>query len=212
MNVVSDHVDIPQCHEYQQEPLASVSTLALSSSPDTPWEDMIKMSIDFSVKSWQETREAIQDLGNQVTQLAAQVNEKEIPTQHSSSSKDVNVITLRSGKELPQRILPPVDEPPLKEIEEAESSSPKSPTWVTFDPPIFPNTDIPKAPFPSKLSKRKEKVIDQGLLDIFKRVEVNIPLLDAVKQIPRYAKFLKELCTNKRRPKEKERVVVSKNV
>jgi len=29
-------------------------------------------------------------------------------------------------------------------------------------------------------------------------VELNIPLLDAIKQIPKYAKFLKELCTTKR--------------
>jgi hypothetical protein len=29
-------------------------------------------------------------------------------------------------------------------------------------------------------------------------VELNIPLLDAIKQIPKYAKFLKELCTIKR--------------
>ena len=28
-------------------------------------------------------------------------------------------------------------------------------------------------------------------------MELNIPLLDAIKQIPKYAKFLKELCTTK---------------
>ncbi|RDX78283.1 hypothetical protein CR513_41454, partial [Mucuna pruriens] len=31
------------------------------------------------------------------------------------------------------------------------------------------------------------------------RVEINIPLLDAIKQIPKYAKFLKELSTHKRK-------------
>ncbi|RDX82271.1 hypothetical protein CR513_36956, partial [Mucuna pruriens] len=30
-------------------------------------------------------------------------------------------------------------------------------------------------------------------------VEINIPLLDAIKQIPKYAKFLKELCVHKRK-------------
>ncbi|RDY01346.1 hypothetical protein CR513_15344, partial [Mucuna pruriens] len=29
---------------------------------------------------------------------------------------------------------------------------------------------------------------------MFRKVEINIPLLDAIKQIPKYAKFLKELC------------------
>ncbi|KAL0406655.1 UNVERIFIED_CONTAM: hypothetical protein Slati_3979400 [Sesamum latifolium] len=43
-------------------------------------------------------------------------------------------------------------------------------------------------------------------------VEVNIPLLDAIKQIPRYAKFLKEQCTNKGKLKENERVSMEENV
>ncbi|CAN6547358.1 unnamed protein product [Malus baccata var. baccata] len=42
--------------------------------------------------------------------------------------------------------------------------------------------------------------------------QVNIPLLDAIKQVPRYAKFLKELCTNRRRISTKEVVKVGENV
>ena len=34
---------------------------------------------------------------------------------------------------------------------------------------------------------------------LFKQVKLNIPLLDAIKQIPSYAKFLKDLCTMKRK-------------
>ena len=41
---------------------------------------------------------------------------------------------------------------------------------------------------------------------------MNIPLLDAIKQVPRYAKFLKELCTNKRKLKENEIMSVGENV
>ena len=43
-------------------------------------------------------------------------------------------------------------------------------------------------------------------------MQVNIPLLDAIIQVPRYAKFLKELCTNKRKLKGDERVRVGENV
>ncbi|KAF1866056.1 hypothetical protein Lal_00013492 [Lupinus albus] len=39
--------------------------------------------------------------------------------------------------------------------------------------------------------------IDKEILDTFRKVKVNIPLFDAIKQIPRYAMFLKELCTHK---------------
>ncbi|CAN6560290.1 unnamed protein product [Malus baccata var. baccata] len=38
--------------------------------------------------------------------------------------------------------------------------------------------------------------------------KVNIPLLDAIKQVPRYAKFLKELCTTRKRISNKEVVQV----
>ncbi|RDX94797.1 hypothetical protein CR513_22780, partial [Mucuna pruriens] len=34
---------------------------------------------------------------------------------------------------------------------------------------------------------------------MFQKVEINIPLLDAIKQIPKYAKILKELCVHKRK-------------
>ena len=49
-------------------------------------------------------------------------------------------------------------------------------------------------------------------METFRKVEVNIPLLDAIKQIPRYVKFLKELCTHKRKLKGNERISMGRNV
>ena len=37
------------------------------------------------------------------------------------------------------------------------------------------------------------------ILEVLKQVKVNIPLLDAIKKISSYAKFLKDLCTVKRK-------------
>ncbi|KAF1866047.1 hypothetical protein Lal_00013483, partial [Lupinus albus] len=52
-------------------------------------------------------------------------------------------------------------------------------------------------PFPPKSIPNKNmgnmEELDKDLLDTFEKVEVNIPLLDAIKQIPRYPMFLKEL-------------------
>ncbi|XXG44752.1 hypothetical protein AAC387_Pa02g0020 [Persea americana] len=39
------------------------------------------------------------------------------------------------------------------------------------------------------------------MLDVFKQVKINLPLLDAIKQVPSCAKFLKDLCTQKRKSK-----------
>jgi hypothetical protein len=37
------------------------------------------------------------------------------------------------------------------------------------------------------------------MMEVFKQVKINLPLLDAIKQVPAYAKFVKDLCTQKRR-------------
>ncbi|KAM2208464.1 hypothetical protein ACFXTI_024457 [Malus domestica] len=53
---------------------------------------------------------------------------------------------------------------------------------------------------------------DKDILEIFRKVQVNIPLSDAIKQIPKYAKFFKKLCTTRKQIWEKEAVHVSENV
>ena len=53
---------------------------------------------------------------------------------------------------------------------------------------------------------------NQEILETFRKVEINIPLLDAIKQVPRYAKLLKELCTTKRKLVGNEKVSAGENV
>ena len=57
---------------------------------------------------------------------------------------------------------------------------------------------VPKALFPQRLAKGKKGKSTGEILEIFKQVSVNIPLLDAIKQVPSYAKFLKDVCTKKK--------------
>ncbi|CAM8965888.1 unnamed protein product [Rhodiola kirilowii] len=54
--------------------------------------------------------------------------------------------------------------------------------------------------------------MDEDVFELFSKVEINIPLLEAIKQIPRYAKFLKELCTNRRRSTRYDQELMSRNV
>ena len=70
----------------------------------------------------------------------------------------------------------------------------------------------PHFPFPSRFTNSKKEKNDKDTLDVFRRVHVNIPLLDAINQGPRYAKFIKELCTNKRKLKGNEVVNMGENV
>ena len=53
-------------------------------------------------------------------------------------------------------------------------------------------------PFPQALRGKKKASKQEGILEVLRQVKVNIPLLDMIKQVPTYAKFLKDLCTVKK--------------
>ncbi|CAN6547322.1 unnamed protein product [Malus baccata var. baccata] len=90
-------------------------------------------------------------------------------------------------------------------------SKPYNSTKVSSNPNS--SSSIPlNVPFPSRLRQSKKEKNEKDILETFRKVQVIIPLLDAIKQVPRYAKFLKELCTTRRRISNKEVVQVSENV
>ena len=85
-------------------------------------------------------------------------------------------------------------------------------------PPKAPKPSIPgklgppNAPFPHRFMQSKKEENEKDILETFRKAQVNIPLLDAIKQVPKHAKFLKELCTTRQRISNKEVVRVSENV
>ncbi|KAL0319741.1 UNVERIFIED_CONTAM: hypothetical protein Sradi_5235600 [Sesamum radiatum] len=60
-----------------------------------------------------------------------------------------------------------------------------------------PKVFVPKPPFPARFAKSIKEEEEKEILETLRKVEVNIPLLDVIKRVLRYAKFLKEMCTNK---------------
>ncbi|TQD81555.1 hypothetical protein C1H46_032887 [Malus baccata] len=74
------------------------------------------------------------------------------------------------------------------------------------------NVIPPNAPFLRRFMQAQNEESEKDILETFRKVQVNIPLLDAIKQIPKYAKFLKKLCTTRNRIQEKEVVHVNENV
>ena len=98
------------------------------------------------------------------------------------------MVTLRSGKELRPTVpaltkTAPIVADPLEEEQPAKREE--------------VNTSVPP-PFPQALQKKKNAVNQTEMLEVLRQVKVNIPLLDMIKQVPTYAKFLKNLCTVKR--------------
>ena len=158
-----------------------------------------------SLMQFQQTTQAfIKNIEMQMGQMAKKIGKikahgsSKLPSQLLINPREnASVITLRNGRTLDE----PVDEAipqvePILPPSQLETAPPK-PTnapKVSFKEPLV--THIPP-PFPTRLAKPNRDEQENEVLETFRKVQVNIPLLDTIKQVPRYAKFLKELCTNK---------------
>ncbi|XP_028788814.1 uncharacterized protein LOC114744839 [Neltuma alba] len=91
--------------------------------------------------------------------------------------------------------------------------------YVTFDVTeekkrktlTSPTKYVPLPPFPQRLKKQQEDGQFKKFLEMFKQLHVNIPLVEALEQMPKYAKFMKNVLTKKRRFTEYETIVVTKS-
>ncbi|CAN6685897.1 unnamed protein product [Malus baccata var. baccata] len=95
---------------------------------------------------------------------------------------------------------------PTARVETRLSQAPKAPKPSNSsnkrkEVPILINSNVvpPNVPFPRRFMQSKKEEAKKDILETLRKVQVNIPLLDAIKQVPRYAKFLKELCTTRKR-------------
>ena len=98
------------------------------------------------------------------------------------------VITLRSGKKVEQPVPKPTEKDTGEKETKPEKIEIKDDAVKKSPPPSFPQAQ-----------KSKKKAINQAeILEVLRQVKVNIPLLDMIKQVPTYAKFLNDLCIVKR--------------
>ena len=63
-------------------------------------------------------------------------------------------------------------------------------------------------PYPHAPSKKDNARHYARFMDIFKQLQINIPFADALEQMPRYTKFMKDILTNKRRHVEDETILL----
>ncbi|VFQ85122.1 unnamed protein product [Cuscuta campestris] len=124
----------------------------------------------------------------------------------------LNVVTLRSGKEVQgvgQSIEPTLEEEfevelisqpteeKKKEPEKKEERKDKEPSQSQH-----PNSNLlPKKvtmPFPSRVKKKNDDQAFKKFLDIMGQVEVKLPLIDVLTEMPKYAKFIKDLVMHKK--------------
>ncbi|KAM1532969.1 hypothetical protein ACFX10_006929 [Malus domestica] len=162
----------------------------------------------------------------QIAAVINQREPGKLPSQVVVNPKDlnnaqVNVITLRSGNELKSTKEPQqIDELVVVQQEEEEdcyqhhkeskltpyeeSTIPaklnvlkvkSKPSELNSNPKVEGYT--PPMPYPSRFVNSKTEQLEEEFLETIKNLEIAIPFFKAIKHIPSYAKFIKELCTNK---------------
>ncbi|XP_060959491.1 uncharacterized protein LOC133030733 [Cannabis sativa] len=177
------------------------------------------LQTDLLLQFMTETRSSIKDLQTQMGQLATQVATRpqgNLPsTTEINPKENCNSITLRSGKkydgpELTQPIdvnkeikVQPVPTP-TPTVEKATDSS----TQPQQSPPISIEHHE-KIPYPQRLHKTNLDKQFTKFLEVFKRLHINIPFAEALEQMPRYVKFMKEILSKKRKLEDYETVALT---
>ena len=156
---------------------------------------------------------SIHNLEIQVGQLANSLsvrNQGSLPSNTEKNPKEqLKAITLRSGIEIPTpKATVEYEEKKKEEVKEQEDE------WVEVkvekepeiqkgnkekpksSPPIQPYK--PLAPYPERLKKQEHDQQFAKFLERFKTLHINMPLVECLSQMPKYAKFLKELISNKK--------------
>ena len=54
-------------------------------------------------------------------------------------------------------------------------------------------------PFPQRIQKAKKEEQFSKFLEIFKKIEISIPFVEAINQMPNYEKFMKEILSKKKK-------------
>jgi hypothetical protein len=177
--------------------------------------------------------QAIAKMENQIGQIANHLGEREkrkFPSQtelnpkafaigNSSNSTHGHehvqaIVTLRSGRQVYNHVVDPEVDTSGQEGEasgnkEERDAEPSIATPIVKDPP---RSFVPKVPYLERLQASKKGGKFEDILEVFKQVQINIPFLDAIQQIPSYAKFLKDLITVKRKMNVPKKAFLTKQI
>ncbi|KAG9442595.1 hypothetical protein H6P81_018449 [Aristolochia fimbriata] len=170
-----------------------------------------------------QTQEApIRNLEIQMRRLANAIsgrNKGTLPSNFETNPKEqIKAITLRSGKVLEEQRQPQVEENKANQQQDKEGEEQKEEREVSRQQKQRGKSSLSNAeinvdtlPYPARAKKDKleEKFIK--FIDIFKKLEINIPFVEALMQMPQYAKFLKEVLSGKMKIEEQGTVMLTES-
>ena len=151
---------------------------------------------------------SLKNLETQVGQLALNMPNQSkgtFPSDTQKNPKDCMAIQLRSGKDLSSNKRTKRKEETEVEKEETEKEGEKN---TQIEQPKGKNDQkkkegvpayTPSVPFPQRFQKSRREEQLSIFLDIFKKIEINIPFAEVITQLPLYAKFLKEILSKKKK-------------
>ena len=142
-------------------------------------------------------------------------NKGVFPSDTQKNPKDCMEIQLRSGKEVSSSSRKEKKEKTDEEEKETGREAEKNMSEKTIDVEKKKLTEQPKKscelkqkekvqaytpamPFPQRLHKARREEQFSKFLEIFKKIEINIPFVEAINQMPNYAKFLEILRKKKK--------------
>ncbi|KAL0451699.1 UNVERIFIED_CONTAM: hypothetical protein Slati_1148000 [Sesamum latifolium] len=131
----------------------------------------------------------------QLVRIVSGRKEGQLPSDTEKNPREqANAIILKNGKTIG-------DELPKEQMEEAQNQNGEEiHDEITGSPPkLNLNAIPPYIPYPKRILKANLDKQFGKFLEIFKKIHVNIPLIDALSQMPSYTKFLKEAISNKRK-------------
>ncbi|XP_076958364.1 uncharacterized protein LOC143634070 [Bidens hawaiensis] len=148
----------------------------------------------------------IENQVGQIAQLFSARPQGSLPSNTETNPRaEAKAITLRSGRStIPVDASVSTPKPIADEIETETPSEvqprliPES-TTQTSEPV---RTYVPPIPYPGRLKKQKMEEQYGKFLELFKQLHINLPFLDALIEMPKYAKFLKEVLLNKKKLEE----------
>ncbi|GJW40042.1 reverse transcriptase domain-containing protein [Tanacetum coccineum] len=118
-----------------------------------------------------------------------------IMTSEVTRIKEINEIGINMNE--PSRFERDVQEKPHDDgVENKSSSIPERTTQ-----PLVKQQQS-SIPFPNRVRKEKDEALQRKFLENLKQLDINIPFIEALVQIPKYTKYLKSLLTNKSRLEE----------
>nr|KYP72467.1 hypothetical protein KK1_005056 [Cajanus cajan] len=190
----------------------------------TKLEDTLQQFMQLSLQNQKNTDASIKNLEVQVGQLAKQLADQKSGSfsanTQTNSKEHCKVVATRSGKtfgesnpsDKEKKVMKDnseaedKDESVVEEVENKRVSGEIEKKKKKIEKEVGKAPPTKNLPYPHAPSRKDKERQFARFLDIFKRLQINIPFSEALEQMPTYAKFMKELLSKKRRFIEEETI------